>query len=323
MMLKVSNKLKPSSNTQEEPLFLFVHIPKTAGTSLRVALVQHFKKSDIKFDYGPKSKDTSFSVKRFIYRNNDYFRLVSSGTKVLYGHFPVKKYIRLTDCLNVITFFRDPVDRVLSEYKHFVRYNDYQGSLEQFAQTRRFRNTLQTFMAGAPWSAIGFIGFVEHYNDSLLLLGKKLNIELKIENLNIAPESKNGEFTQQQRQMVADLNQSDISLYNQARDNFMWRLTLYNANKPFTYGGWQIAKNNVSVTGFAFYDGSDMPVTIVILINGKKYETVVANQFHFSMYKLQSPRKGYVGFSALLPHVERHDLQFVNATTRQPLPCVK
>lgn len=54
---------------------LFIHIPKTAGTSFRLASKDYFKEDNTYFDYSLNSVETSEIIKQKIYTENDFFSL--------------------------------------------------------------------------------------------------------------------------------------------------------------------------------------------------------------------------------------------------------
>ena len=52
-------------------LIILVHIPKTGGTSLRVAAEQCFGRKHMLYDYGERARLTSELVLQWVYKSND------------------------------------------------------------------------------------------------------------------------------------------------------------------------------------------------------------------------------------------------------------
>jgi len=103
--------------------FVFVHIPKSAGTSFRLGADQYFGERMVCSDYGPKTQETSEDVKDWIYKGNNFWGFTKAfrekGYRYLAGHFPAIEYALLFGVEHMITLMRDPVQLVISEYNHF------------------------------------------------------------------------------------------------------------------------------------------------------------------------------------------------------------
>jgi len=69
------------------PIFLFLHIPKTAGTSFRIALESQNIK--LVFDYGNTAKETSNFLHKTLYQK-EYQSFIdlfyNQGYQGIYGH---------------------------------------------------------------------------------------------------------------------------------------------------------------------------------------------------------------------------------------------
>ena len=100
---------------------IYLHIPKTAGTSFRKSAEQYFGPAQVLSDYGEQSSSTSEDIRSAVYAENDLASLRETGLekKFLTGHFSMAKYREIFPDSPVVTFFRNPVDRVISEYVHF------------------------------------------------------------------------------------------------------------------------------------------------------------------------------------------------------------
>lgn len=91
--------------TQREPLF-FMHIPKTAGTSMRLFLETQYADRDICLDEGWSSLATLDQL---------------AEKSLIRGHFQYNLRQSLAPAYKVLTILRDPIARTLSSLKHLQR----------------------------------------------------------------------------------------------------------------------------------------------------------------------------------------------------------
>src|SRR5438876_9976046 len=107
----------PSTDVRDErddPLLVFVHIPKTAGTTISTILHHH---------YGPRSRRINTSGAA-----HDAGRLQERVTaalaeptvQVVQGHISFGVSELLPADARYATLLRDPVERTLSEFHHLV-----------------------------------------------------------------------------------------------------------------------------------------------------------------------------------------------------------
>lgn len=90
---------------QYSPKIFFIHIPKTAGTSLRSYLADQFLAESIfpPFDWAGANKFLPCDVRRY---------------KLFSGHFDIRLSILIGLDVKRISFFRDPVERTISAMRH-------------------------------------------------------------------------------------------------------------------------------------------------------------------------------------------------------------
>jgi len=95
----------------EQPVYIIIHIPKTAGISLRLYLYNHFKQEIFLYVTGGNSK---LMAKYPLYFFLEY--------KFIMGHFDYD-FIRFIPRKEkfLITFLREPLDRLWSHYR-FMRF---------------------------------------------------------------------------------------------------------------------------------------------------------------------------------------------------------
>ncbi|WP_404324918.1 glycosyltransferase family 92 protein [Cobetia sp. UIB-001] len=289
-----------SVNTQCRNPFFFVHIPKTAGTSFRLGAAEFFEKSNIWHDYGAMSKETHPEILRNIYELKDGYAFASKvrdkGVKLIAGHTPASKYLSVTGIRNTISFLRDPVQRVMSDYNHFVRHNNYAGTLEDFVSRPELQNRQAKFLAGAPIQCYGFIGLTEDYQHSLEIINSNYGLSIPSRQDNVCSAvGREHTITSEERELIEKYNGKDLELYKEAKRIFSLRVDLHKAYLPYVHGGIQnLTKKNI--LGWAWWSLTDEPVEIDILVNGFVVGRVTATHLRPGMLRWGAPREGYVGF---------------------------
>lgn len=232
--------------------FLFVHIPKTAGTSFRAGLYRYIASDSFYsgiasispafadflgrrkmiHDYGSKSHFTHpYIAKRTELTDEDLDKLNilinKTGSRGIVGHFSVSKYRRLFDNSQIATFVRDPVDRVISEYFHSVAHHNYRGELIDFAQQKGQKNRQFKLLYGVDIETIGFLGITESYNDSMALLRKQYGVDIPVFRQNVRDEKLKASEISSFYDDIYELNNKDVELYNQCLSEFQKRKDLY------------------------------------------------------------------------------------------------
>lgn len=99
-----NNKLDQNSK------LLFIHIPKTAGTSLRFVLERFYEKEEIDLIYEEKIKE---------FKNLPEFE--RSNKKVYFGHFPYGLHNYIPQPYIYATILREPIERVVSLYSYVYK----------------------------------------------------------------------------------------------------------------------------------------------------------------------------------------------------------
>lgn len=94
---------------------LFMHIPKTAGTSLRVALGQCFERAEQAYLYESTDLDGAIDPRAF----HDLPEPERARLRFVMGHFGFGIHESIPGPARYVTMVRDPVDRVASIYYHY------------------------------------------------------------------------------------------------------------------------------------------------------------------------------------------------------------
>jgi len=183
-------------NNKKEVL-LFLHIPKTAGTTLTSVLLRQYPPESIFEIYGLVPDQRIEELKT-----------CSPGRRravqCVIGHFYFGLDELFDEPCRYITMLRDPVERVISSYYHILRtpdnwlYRDVAGSgmtLERYVNcegrtVHETRNMQTRMMAGTAWDCIldeaslktakenldkcAAVGVVERFDESLVLFRRRL-----------------------------------------------------------------------------------------------------------------------------------------------------
>lgn len=279
----------------------FVHVPKTAGTSFRKACENHFGSANSVYDYSPSSSETSPLVFESIYQNQDLLFFLDAMKKnkinFLSGHVNAGKYIHLFEARNTLTFLRDPVQRIVSEYYHFVRHNNYQGDLPSFYCKPQFVNRQSKMLHGVPIESLGFVGLTERYEQGLAILNHAYGTDIQSVAMNMGRKDKAAEYALPEEQLseIRSLNEEDIQLYDRAKRLFLEREALFEQAKPYVHGAIQ-QQSTKSISGWAWWQQGDDAVELAIDVDGKTVGSVYTKDLRPGLLRLGLPRRGYVGF---------------------------
>ncbi len=166
--------------------YIFVHIPKSAGSTLKVSIKSIIEADDIIWDYShPFSQGR---IVRNVKNTIESFSTKKYQRKVIFGHFMPCKYADLSfsgfnkrENSIYLTFLRDPLQRAISHYYHWKREPDLTNSacvtlleedwsLERFLVDPFFKNFYAQFFFGFNINNFDFIGITERFDESIALL---------------------------------------------------------------------------------------------------------------------------------------------------------
>lgn len=206
-----------------------LHIPKTAGTSFRNILKDVYgNKSVVRFDVSHKGEIT-MDEKSFT-KNS-----IPGKIKVIHGHFyykDLKNIMELPHNMPVITWIRNPVDRVISNYFYLESVlievlneekralnirSKMQKTLLEYAQAEMNRNRISKFLAGIDLTKLFFIGIQEYFSEDLDLLSGKMGWDKNFTQYrhNETIHS-NPAISLEIREEIENLNWEDMELYSEA-----------------------------------------------------------------------------------------------------------
>lgn len=195
-----------------------IHIPKTAGTSLLHAYYDIYGEENVVHLLRKDVKGNAKQLSQFIKPN----------TKVLHGHFfysEIDNSIVENEAVKFVTFLRNPIDRVVSNYHHFIKTakKNFPGSigwfrqfesLLKFASKAETQNVLCKYLAPFEWDRFEYFGVQEKYDSEL----KRLSYILKWDHtpqfeLNV--HSKKNKLSQNQKNIIEKWNNEDLKLYKE------------------------------------------------------------------------------------------------------------
>lgn len=283
---------------------LFVHIPKTAGTSLRIAAETCFGPSGVLRDYGPESKETSQHIKDLVYAGGDpaaiTTALVEHRAKLVSGHFPLTKYRDIFCLSDTATLLRNPVEQVVSHYQHMIKHYGHQGTLMDFARLPHYRNVQAQYIGMLDPALIGLVGLKESYRSFLKILNEQWGWNLPHRRRNVGNWLVRGRIrlTREERLEIKRLNALDDDLYRRASHVFANRLKAYESGiRSDMRGGITRAVAGHDLEGWALDMRSPAPVRVDIMVDGEHITRTSCDQpmFQHSGWKL--PGAGLAGFT--------------------------
>lgn len=209
-----------------------IHIPKTAGTSFRNTLIGVYgEKGVVRLDIELQRQDVRLNEHLYSERQ------LPAGTRVVHGHFSYPLFRQHFDApasLPVITWLRDPVERVISNYFYLSKrlkeeldeerkglniLNKMQRSLLEYASFEPAQNRMSKFLRGMDLTDFLFVGIQEDYDASLQRLAGLLHWEdYPVFHYNKTGSERPNRVSEKERDIIRSLNQDDIALYERALD---------------------------------------------------------------------------------------------------------
>jgi hypothetical protein len=228
LMAKVEDWLSGRPGPNDFPELLSMHIPKTAGLAFREILYRQ---------YGPT---------RVLAINQGALRRKGQALpphyrkrhRAIHGHLPYTYLEPLHGPeTKVITWLRDPVDRVVSNYYYNITHElpkrqrenpKHEGmSLEEFVERPKRQNVMSRFLKGIALEELDFFGFQEDFAAGLEQLARQMGWVLTDQdrtrrvNDNRKVKAKYPTPSPEVLRRIRQLNQADIELYERAQR--LWR----------------------------------------------------------------------------------------------------
>ena len=224
----------------DNPLVV-LHVPKTAGTSLRKIIKNNYIPEELLFVYDnhPNFFSTR-ELKNLSLEDINKFKVIMGHIQFDIKIFPCNKF-------NFLTFVRDPVNRVISYYHHVMTHNKVWSnkkiSLLKYIETSndlQLSNHQTRVLAGLGGNPVTdkhlkaaisnidnyfcFVGISERFVESISFMAGMFNWEnssILHENASIGkPDA--AFFSDMEIERIKELNKLDIELYNYIESNFVY-----------------------------------------------------------------------------------------------------
>jgi hypothetical protein len=185
-----------------------IHIPKTAGVSFQ-HLLREIYGEGLVTDYGA-GQDLS-------------------AARVVHGHFPLGRYRPSYPETPVVTWLRDPVERIISYYFYWLhaaphgnpnhdRFLAERPSLVEFAGQPAMQTEVARFLAPGDPADFLFVGFVERFEADVHRLRELMGWPLiDVPRMNVTERPEVPETT---RRKLEDACSTEIEVYERMRAAF-------------------------------------------------------------------------------------------------------
>ena len=218
--------------TAPRELMISIHVPKTGGGSFRSVLEAyadgHYQRDQGDLPLAPRSPRQRLRLAMARPQ-------VKPDTRVVHGHFIATKYWRRYPDATYVCWFRDPVERLASQYYYWQRSPDLdhptcrqlldeQLSLEAFAALPEMRDVHRTLLGEVPLERLAFVGITERYDESLERFRRRFAPELQLRttrrHVNTERSGERYDIDDTTRDRIAALNEGDMELYRSALARF-------------------------------------------------------------------------------------------------------
>jgi hypothetical protein len=228
-MIVDKNKIQSENRAIRRPVLGFVHIPKTAGTTVKFILrnstfLRHC-------DLQPLVRDDVFTDADFRFMQKIFF----FGLHSISGHSLIHPTAHLSAPVQYFTFVRDPLQRCLSHYQQMKRSRHRQGrdiSFEEYMQIKDVYDHQVIRIAGEPdiekakhelSTRYMFVGLTERFAESMLVFQRlcPYPLNLAYKRLHVAKDNtakKEVLDNPDSRHLLEQGNRLDVQLYHYVRD---------------------------------------------------------------------------------------------------------
>lgn len=217
------------------PLLLYMHIPKTAGSTFSQILSKQYQ-SGVRPCYFEESLEIL----------NEFKKDDADTIKCVYGHFLFGLHTHISRSAIYITLLRDPVERVISLFYFWRSYNNSQQeklnsmSLKDFICSDDFienANNQTCYLAGGTYDLqlakenmlnhFTMVGLTERFDESLFLFQKALGwqpIDHYVSHNMTPNRPRKDQISSDVINLILCKNQLDFQLYEFAKELFEERI---------------------------------------------------------------------------------------------------
>lgn len=264
--------------------FFFLHIPKTAGTTLNHIFAANFGADKILSAYSKEETNALWEMDIKDIYNYD----------LVQGHLFISDFNSLFSSplgANVFTFLREPAARVVSEYKflknwpqqHLYKYiNENNIQFSDFITSthplliNHGKNLMTRSLCGVGCSGpeemlerakkhllrFIFVGITERFDEGLLILEDKMRLkDIHYAKSNVSPFQHT--LTEEEMSLIHEYNQQDMELYKyactlfekqvqQAGEDFQHRLKVFHTVQSRYHQLLEQKKDHTSPGGIGY-----------------------------------------------------------------------
>lgn len=217
----------------EQDLIIFLHIPKTGGSTLNTIFKRQFSVEEI-YDHELFQNEVIPLDQLTEQQKNDINAFAGHHLYGVHEHFQKQHHY--------FTMLRHPVDRVLSLYSYLRNYPGYERlkdmTLEEFVRTEPEANNCQTLLlCGYPvqydlnlakerLESFDAVGITERFDESLYLLKAVYNWnDIHYNKVNITKKKlRRADVPKETIKLIEDYNKLDMELYQFAKELLQKRL---------------------------------------------------------------------------------------------------
>ncbi len=215
------------NNPTDPTTLIFLHIPKTAGTTLRSILRQQYP-PEVTYNYYHDPEKAAF---------HELTASQKQRYRLLCGHMNYGIHQHLPGDSRYITILRDPVARVISYYNHVRRRGDIEQGLPltQFVEQGLGKDNRQTLSLAGDGAddplqtakdhldACALAGITERFDESIILLKHLLGWRRSpyyVKKLVSSKSISRATLPEDTLHLIEAHNQHDIALYAYANQKF-------------------------------------------------------------------------------------------------------
>ena len=215
---------------------------------------------------------------------------------------PVRHWAGAFHPASVVTFLRDPVERVASSYRMHVRQKRFTGSFAEFYESHDQINVQCRQLSGMDLHHLGFVGLFEFMPDLVRALSRHLGVELRMRHDNAAGRTPRPTIDAATHSRILALNEDDLCLYRHVEANLDY-FTNHRGRPPNLSS--RLARGKVyrtqegTLRGWALAHDPNQLATIEVRVGGQAVQRCYADQF-LPWLKKVTPH-GVGGFEICLP----------------------
>jgi hypothetical protein len=234
--------IRRGSTSNDNDCLVFLHIPRTAGSTLGTILRRNFPQEQRCVRLNTLDKPFAETLESISLEKRSSLRLVA-------GHLPYGVHRHIPRPCDYITIMRDPVDRVISVYKLILAKRNHmlhdqvvrsRVSLEQYVESGmdqgQTENSQTRQLSGRQFGVVdatsldeakrnlntfALVGLTERFEETIALLRRTFGLRTSFYlTKNVLPPL---EVSQRARELLQERNDLDLELYEFAREVFLGR----------------------------------------------------------------------------------------------------